>query len=174
VRRAFTLLEMLIVITVLGIAGALVIPSMGQTGVLRVQAAVRTIVADISVAQSDAVGFQEKRCVLFDVESSSYRLVAVPGDVIDAALNTLYDPTSRTGLYEVSFAEAMFGDARITSADFDGDSALVFDALGGPVESLAGNTPSQQPGRVTVEGSGQSFTITVEPFTGRVTVTRNQ
>ncbi|MBC7834375.1 MAG: hypothetical protein H7Y88_04650 [Phycisphaerales bacterium] len=163
---------MIIVIAVLGIAGAMVIPSMGQTGVLRVQAAVRTIVADITYAQSDAVAFQQRRCVLFDVATSSYRLVSVPGDTIDPDINTLYDPTSRTGLYEVSFEDNKFGDARITEVNFDDDSALVFDAMGGPLFDLNGNLPSQQVGTITVTGSGSVFRISVEPFTGRVTVTR--
>ncbi|MFN9974149.1 MAG: Tfp pilus assembly protein FimT/FimU, partial [Phycisphaerae bacterium] len=54
-RRGYTLVEVLIVVTVLGIAGAVAAPAFSQTGVLRVQAALRSIVADISEAQSDAL-----------------------------------------------------------------------------------------------------------------------
>jgi prepilin-type N-terminal cleavage/methylation domain-containing protein len=54
-RRAYTLVEMLITVVILAIAAALVIPSMGQTGVLRVQGALRMVVSDLTTAQSDAV-----------------------------------------------------------------------------------------------------------------------
>ena len=170
--RAFTLLEMLAVCTVLGISAAMLIPSMSQTGVLRVQAAVRTVIADIVFAQSDAVAFQQKRAIVFDVAHSSYRLVEVPGDVIDVANNTMYDPTRSSGLYTVDFGDKTFGDARITAAVFDDASnTLIFDALGGPVQDAGSNAPGNG-GTITITGSGSTFIITVEAFTGRVTVTK--
>lgn len=167
--RGFTLIEMLVVVAVLGIAGALVIPAMGGTGILRVQAAVRTVVADITLAQSEAVAFQEQRAVLFDVASSSYRLVEVPGDSLDPDTNTMYDPTRPGGLYVVDFIDDRFGGSQITAADFDGNPYLIFDALGGPVADAGANTPGAG-GTITVTGSGSTFVITVEPFTGRVSV----
>jgi prepilin-type N-terminal cleavage/methylation domain-containing protein len=169
---AFTLIEILIVVALLGIAGAMVIPAMGSTGALRIQAAVRTIVADITVAQSEAVAFQERRALVFDVENSSYRVISVPGNTLDPENNTLYDPSRRGGQYIVSFAdEDRYGDARITAAAFDGQPALIFDAMGGPISDPGANTPSAG-GSITITGSGQTFIITVEAFTGRVTVTR--
>ncbi|QKK08326.1 MAG: prepilin-type N-terminal cleavage/methylation domain-containing protein [Planctomycetota bacterium] len=55
-RGAYTLVELLLVILIMGIAGALVIPQTSQAHVLRIHAAVRTLVADISYAQTDAAG----------------------------------------------------------------------------------------------------------------------
>lgn len=169
--RGFTLLELLAVVTILGIAAALLIPSMSQTSILRVQAAVRTIVSDITFAQSDAVAFQERRAIVFDVPNSTYRLVQVPGNVIDVDLNTMYDPTREGGRYIVNFNDQVFGGARITAVDFDGESTLIFDGLGGPVADAAGDEPGSG-GTITVVGSGSTFVITVEAFTGRVTATR--
>lgn len=173
VRRsaAFTLLEMLAVIVVLGIAGALVIPSMGQTGVLRVQAAVRTIVSDITYAQSEAIAFQEKRAIVFNTANSTYRLVEVPGDTVDPAAYTLYDPTNNTGLYIVDFMGDQFGDARITTANFDGGNTVIFDALGGPITDAGSNAPMSN-GLITVTSSSSTFDIRIDAFTGRVTVTQ--
>ncbi len=169
--RAFTLLELLAVIVVLGIAGAMVIPSMSQTGVLKVQAAVRTIISDITFAQSDAVAFQERRALVFDVPTSTYRLVLVPGTTIDVANNTMYDPTRLNGLYIVDFRDNAFGNSRITAAAFDGANTLVFDAMGGPVHDAGSNTPLNS-GSITVVGSGSTFDISIEAFTGRVSVVR--
>ncbi len=167
--RAFTLLEILVVIVVLGIAGALVIPSMGQTGILKVQAAVRTIVSDITFIQAEAVAFQERRAMVFDVETSSYALVEVPGDTVDPVANTMFDPSKADGRYLVDFRDAKFGEARITSAAFSGTNTLIFDGMGGPVADAAGAIPGNG-GTIRVIGSGQTFDIRVEPFTGRVVV----
>ncbi len=64
-RRGLTLIELLVTVTVLSIAVALVIPSVSQTGVLRVQAAVRTIASDIAAAQTEAMAFQSRRAIYF-------------------------------------------------------------------------------------------------------------
>lgn len=170
-RRGFTLLEMLVVCAILGISAAMLVPSMSQTGVLRVQAAVRTVVSDIIFAQSDAVAFQQKRAIVFDAAHSSYRLVEVPGNVIDIANNTMYDPTRADGLYIVDFTDKSFGDSRITAAEFDSSNSLVFDGMGGPVHDAGSNNPGNG-GTITITGSGATFIINVEAFTGRVTVSK--
>lgn len=169
--RAFTLLEILIVVAVLGIAAAMVIPAMGQTGVLRVQAAVRSIVSDMTFAQADAMAYQERRAIIFDVDESTYRLVAVPGDEVEPETNTLYDPTRPDGLYVVDFQDDQFGGSRIVSAVFDDDATLIFDSLGGPVADASGSTPGNG-GQVLVTGVGQTYRVAVEAFTGRVMVER--
>ena len=161
--RAYTLVEILIVVTILGIAGALVIPSMGSTDVLRVQAAVRTIVADINYAQSDALARQEGRALMFDPAGNAYKLVEVHGPILDP-VNDL--------MYEVKFSVgSRFGNTKIESAAFDGDGVLVFDELGGPVTEPDGTQPSAG-GKIAVSGSGSLFDVDVEAYTGRVTVTR--
>ena len=169
--RAFTLLELLAVVAILGISAALLIPSMSQTGVLRVQAAVRTIVSDLTFAQSDAVAFQERRAVIFDTQHSTYRIVAVPGTTIDADHNTLYDPTKTGGLYIVNFNDDVFGGSRITTAEFDGGNTLIFDGMGGPVASASSDDPGTG-GTITVVGSDSTFRITVDAFTGRISASK--
>ncbi|MGE3107916.1 MAG: Tfp pilus assembly protein FimT/FimU [Phycisphaerales bacterium] len=169
--RAFTLLELLAVVAILGIAAAMMIPSMSETGVLRVQAAVRTVVSDITFAQSDAVAFQERRALVFDPDTSSYTLVSVPGNEVDPDNNTMYDPTRPGGRYVVNFTDESFGGARITAVNFDGGNTLIFDALGGPVAAADSDEPGSG-GTITIVGSGSTFIVTVEAFTGRVTVAR--
>lgn len=170
--RGYTLLEILIVVVLLGIAGAMVVPVMGNSNVMRVQGAIRQLVADITFAQADAVAFQERRAIVFDVPNSTYRLVQVPGNTIDINANTMYDPTKPTGRWVVDFrTSADFGDARIASAAFDsGSSTLIFDALGGPVASASSNNPGTG-GTIRLTGSGQTWRINVEAFTGRITAT---
>lgn len=161
-------------VVILGICRAMVIPSMGSTNILKVQGALRQIVSDITFAQSDAVAFQEKRAVCFDTTNSSYSVVQVPGSTIDLAANTMYDPTRSGGKWLVSFPnDPRMGDARITSADFgSGSKNLIFDGMGGLIADPGSNNPGPG-GTIRVTGSGSSWTITVEAFTGRVTVAQN-
>ncbi|MFO0493813.1 MAG: Tfp pilus assembly protein FimT/FimU [bacterium] len=84
-KRGLTLVEVMVVIALLGIAAALVVPAMGTTGGLRVQGAIRTIVSDLTFAQSDAIAFQQPRAVVFDLAANSYRLVQVVNGDIDEA-----------------------------------------------------------------------------------------
>lgn len=158
--RAFTLVELLIVITVLGIATAMVIPSMGSVGVLRVQAAVRTIVADVTQVQSEALAYQQGRAIVFDLESNSWSVVEVAGGELNPESDTLWT---------TAIKGKDFGDSRISAADFDGDSTLIFDEMGAPVDAPQ-STNSAATGTLTVTGSGQTFRITVEAYTGRVVV----
>src|SRR5207247_4722658 len=76
-RAAYTLLEMLIVITVLGIAGAMLIPNMVNRDSMKVQAAVRRVIGDLCFAQSDALAHQELRQVHFYASGHGYCIVRV-------------------------------------------------------------------------------------------------
>lgn len=168
----FTLIELLITVVILGIAGALVIPAMGETGIIRVQGAVRMVVADLTFAQADAVAFQERRAVVFNVNDSTYAVIAVPGSSLDVANNTLYDPTKPDGRFAADLRDERFGNTRIVSADFgSGSSAIIFDALGGPVATAGGNAAGPG-GTLRLRGMNQTFQVNVEAFTGRVWVQR--
>lgn len=168
-RRGYTLLEVLVLVMILGIAGALVIPSLGQTHVLRVQAAVRTVVSDITFAQSDALAFQRGRAVVFDENTNSYTLVEVVGTTLDPVNDALYDPTGPMQRYIVSLDDPRFGGATLENASFDGDANLIFDEMGGPVAAPGSDTLSVG-GMVEVAGPDTRWRINVAAFSGRVTV----
>lgn len=161
--RGYTLLEILIVVALLGIASAVVIPQVGSTDVLRVQAAVRTLVADMTYAQSDALARQQTRAIVFDTVANIYTLVEVPGNTVEPTNNTMYSVNFNNNL--------KFHDARITAAAFAGQPTLLFDELGGPIDSPGSTTPGAG-GVVTITGSGAVFDVTVEAYTGRVTVVK--
>ncbi|MBX3377440.1 MAG: prepilin-type N-terminal cleavage/methylation domain-containing protein [Phycisphaeraceae bacterium] len=162
-RRAYTLVEVLIVVTLLGIASALVIPNVNSTEVLRVQSTVRAIVADITFAQSDALARQQGRAVIFDAENNAYAIV----EVKSSSLNPATDTIQRVDLRN----KRKFHDSTIESVNFDGGNVLVFDEMGGTVTAPASTTPSAG-GSLVISGSGSRFRIAVEAYTGRVTVTR--
>jgi len=171
-RRAagFTLVEILLTVAILGLAGLLVIPYMTNLPSFETEAAVRQIVSDLSYAQSDAMARQQPRRVLFDVESDEYRLL---GDDFTVNEDELYDPISHTGdnRYIRNFAtDDRFSFVTIESADFDNQALFItYDELGGPVRSDGGPSTG---GRVVVDGKNESFEILVSPFTGRVSVNK--
>lgn len=163
--RGYTLIEVLIVVVILGIAGALVIPSFSSTEVLRIQATVRTIVGDITFAQSDALARQQKRAIVFNAAENRYAIIEVRGGTLN--------PTTDT-IKTVNLSNARkYHTSRLVSADFDGDNVLVFDEMGGPVAGPGSSTPGAG-GTIVVEGSGSIFQITIEAYTGRVSVQRLQ
>lgn len=159
--RGYTLVEMLITVTILAIAAALVIPSMSQTGVLRVQGALRMVVSDITMAQSDAVAYQSKRAVIFNYEGdpSRYVVAEVVGGSIDFTSGVIADRV---------FGGDQFGNAAVTATTLSA-SRIIFDGLGGPVSSPSSDTPAAS-GTIDVSGSGQNFRITIDAYTGRVTI----
>ncbi|GIW73781.1 MAG: hypothetical protein KatS3mg103_0303 [Phycisphaerales bacterium] len=170
--RGYTLLEVLVVVAILGMAAALVVPSMSSAGNLRVQSAVRELVADITFAQSDAVAYQARRAIVFYEGEGRYVLCEVRGSVIDPAVDALFDPMRDGQRYEVVFDPQRTAGAAIIEANFDGDNVLIFDELGGPVQTADGDRPSMG-GFVRIrDAMGQTFRIRVEAYTGRVVVER--
>lgn len=170
-RKAYTLLEILVVVAILGIAGAMVIPSMGSTSVLQVQSSVRAVVSDITFAQSDALAYQDRRAIVFDMDTNSYSIFDVNGPEIDPDTDILFDGSRAGRRYIVDLNDRRFGGATITDVSIDSDNILIFDELGGPVLTLTGEQPSAG-GYVEISGSGQVFRVEVEAYTGRVTVRR--
>jgi Tfp pilus assembly protein FimT len=166
--RGITLIEVLILVAILGIAAALLIPNMGQTANFETEAAVRRVVADLTFAQSDAMAHQRGRRVLFANDGSGYRILSDP---YDPMTDVIFDPISYQGsaLYIVDFeVDRRFHNVHIESAQFDGDKNFItYDEMGGPVNEGGGVSTG---GTVIVAGETERFRITVAGFTGRISV----
>ncbi|MCA9311519.1 MAG: prepilin-type N-terminal cleavage/methylation domain-containing protein [Phycisphaerales bacterium] len=183
--RAFTLIELLITVAVLGLAGALVIPAMTSTGVLRVQSAVRTLVADMTYAQGDAMAFQARRAIWFGkvprrvngnwtvVDGNGYVVAEVNGAELNLDTDVMFDPSDPSRPLGRDFDDDNYGGATITNVNFNDDVLLIFDEVGGPVAELDGPDPGNG-GSLQVQGMDSTFIVTVLPFTGRITVQRTE
>lgn len=190
-RAGITLIEVLITVTVMGIAGALVIPAMSQVDVLRAEAAVRTLVADITFAQADAAATQERRVILFGAvggmnddgvweiqPGAGYSLMAPPfgANQVSLLFDGMNDPTNPGTTITRDYTSDVLGGGTLTDVDFDCDpqqgyQSLIFDEFGGPVQDLTSDEPSDG-GSLVVRGARADYRIDVQPVTGRVVVTR--
>ncbi|MEM9066347.1 MAG: prepilin-type N-terminal cleavage/methylation domain-containing protein [Planctomycetota bacterium] len=170
VGTGYTLIEVLVVIVVMGIAGALVIPAVGSSDVLRTQTAVRTLISDLSFAQSDAIALQQQRAVEFDTDENQYRIRGVSGTTL---LDVVYDPFSANKRYELDFDDPDFGGAVLTDAEFGTGAAplLVFDEFGAPVDGPGSVTPIPS-GFIEITGPRFIFTVTVDGMTGQINTDR--
>jgi len=169
-RAGYTLLELMIVLVLMGIAAALVIPNVQGSESIRIQTAVRAIASDIMYAQSDALAYQSRRAIVFDAASNSYWIAEVSGDELDFDTDAMYKIDGPEQRFLVSIDRTSGNAAQMVSADFDDDSVLVFDELGGPVAGLDSDAPSAG-GSIILSGQdGTAYQLNVEPYTGRVTV----
>lgn len=176
-RQGYTLIELLIVVAVLGLAASLLIPYMAGRSSLETQAAVRRVIADLSFAQSDALAHQEYRRVYFYPDGRGYCLLRITG-AFDAAFdpNTadyLIDPitvTNSSSHYIVDFtADSRYAGVSIGNVSIDSSARFItYDALGGTV--MGGGTLPGTGGYITVTSDEATYRINIAPFTGKLTV----
>jgi prepilin-type N-terminal cleavage/methylation domain-containing protein len=157
-RSAFTLIEVLVVVAIIGIAAAVVVPQMIRPGTLNAQAGARMIIADLLYAQNDAIAKQQVRRVVFDPTNNRYWLEDQGGSIISVN----WKKNSGSGNYVVDFAsDKRFAGVTISTASFGSGSEIEYDLLGGP--SVGGTID-------LVATGGPTYRITIAPLTGRVTV----
>jgi prepilin-type N-terminal cleavage/methylation domain-containing protein len=179
-RGGYTLIELIIVIAILGIAGAVLVPHLVGRDILAAQAAVRLVIADLSFAQSDALAHQGYRRVQFYDDGRGYCILDVDETTYDDSFTDpddppgeyVQDPLARgadDGRYIVDFTENEdFEGISIESVSLDGGNAhLVYDPLGGTVTN--GLVPGTG-GTIVLASPNVRYEITIAPFTGKLTV----
>jgi len=152
-RCGFTLVEILVVLVILAIAGAMVMPMFFGLGGMEAMSAARIIASDLQYAQNVAVTSQTSVTVEFNLGADSYGLSNASGLLKHPMTNADYlvDLRSQHG----------FDHLDIVSASFDGGYQVTFDELGSPDNG----------GVITVQGGPEVYRIDVAPVTGTVTVT---
>lgn len=176
--RGYTLIELMIVMAVLGLAGALVVPNLVDRDVMTAEAAVRQMISDLSFAQSDALAHQEYRRVQFLADGRGYAIIRISEatfeDAFDeATADYVDDPLAKRGgrQYIVDYTDDDRWDGvTIESISVDsGNDFITYDPLGGTIRS--GLVPGTG-GTIRLTFDGASYDITVAPFTGKLTVVK--
>ena len=151
---AFTLIELMIVIVILGISAAVVVPLAVDARDLQATSAARIVTSDLQYAQNTAIAFQDPVIVQFQTGVETYRL-------LDSSWSTLTNPVTKDP-YVVDFrSRDGFGDVDIVSANFGGFAYFQYDEMGAPSNA----------GTVTVRSGSHVYTIDVAAATGKVTAT---
>lgn len=169
-RLGFTLVEILIVVIILGIAAAVIIPQIGSRSDLKAAAAARAIMADLVYAQNRSIAMQKMLYVQFDVSGQSYSALSSV-----SPKTVLQHPISK-GDYQIKFGSNGtngVGDATLVSANFDGNAVIGFDEMGSPYGvSATGAAVQLSIGKIQVKsGTGKTLQVSIEPYTGELSVT---
>jgi prepilin-type N-terminal cleavage/methylation domain-containing protein len=182
---AFTLVEILVVVVILGIAAAVIVPQMGTRDDLRVDGARRMLMADLIYAQNRSITTQTRHYVVFDTTSNprTYRIVTNLSDT-NVLGTPVKHPVTQDDQYNVVFGRNApdntknithglemigLGDVKIEGAH----TVLCFDELGVPYYydvPTHSSTALSTSGGTTIEVTCGAFTklVTVEPYTGEV------
>jgi prepilin-type N-terminal cleavage/methylation domain-containing protein len=166
-RSGFTLIEILCVVVILGIASAIIIPQIGSRDDLNAAAAARVLMSDLMYAQNRAIATQKKHFVMFN--GQTYTVQSRNTDV--SALFTITQPITKDP-YVVTFGQATTPLAN-ASLGTPSPSTLAFDEMGSPYSYNAGAntlTALSQPGTISVTCGAKTLTVSIEPYTGEATV----
>lgn len=167
-RRAFTLVEVLCVVAILGIASAVVVPHMLTASTLGIQAAARTVIADVLFAQNEAIVQQRPRYVHFDFDNDRYWLEDENHDPIQldwrVSGDSFIDFREDDRFAGVTLAKVEVSGGTTTFLEDGGELVLAFDELGSPNSSA----------EIGLIAGEQRFHVSVAQFTGRVKVKQVQ
>ncbi len=147
-QRGFSLLEVVLVLAIMGIAAAVAVPRYSRAGArYRADLAARRVAADLRLAQSQAKAASSARTVAFSAATEQYQLLGVSS------------PDGAPGDYTVVLSAEPY-KADLTSANFNGNSQVIFSGWGLPNDG----------GTVVISVGGQQRTVTVDRITGKVSV----
>ena len=166
--RAFTLIEILVVVVILGIAAAIVVPAIGSRNDLKATSAARMIMADLIYAQNRSISQQKPHYVSFNVGTEQYEIFE------QMSPSTVYikHPVEASN-FIVTLGPSgpkPIRDVLVDTASFDGKTILMFDELGTPFAYDAGTGTSSPMtvGSIRLACGDLRLTIVVEPFSGEL------
>lgn len=147
-RRAFTLIELTMVLAIIAIISAMAIPRFGASLVrARVDQAAGRVAGDIALLRSLAIREGAALALSFNPAVDAYQMPGVP------------HPDHPASGYQVDLSAIPY-EVDLVSADFGGEAHLVFDGYGVP----------QAAGQVVLRAGGEVRAVTVAALSGAVSV----
>ena len=166
--RAFTLIEILVVVVILGIAAAIVVPAIGSRSDLKATSAARMIMADLIYAQNRSISQQKMHFVRFDKTAQTYKIL----EQINPSAVYVVHPVEASNFIVKLGANGPkpIRDVTLDNITFDGKTILAFDELGTPYSYDASTNvyTAMTAGSVRLACGTLKLTITIEPFSGEL------
>lgn len=159
--RAFTLIEVMMVILIIAVISGLVVPMFSATDATRLRAAAGRLAADLDFARVQSITHSDNPCVFVaDSDNNSRYYLAMAGSTGTPVTNPV------GGLnYEVIYgsgnASSLVG-VTISSYDFNGDNLLPFQTYG--------NLDQATDATITLTSGTYSVQITIDADNGEVSV----
>lgn len=164
-RRAFTLIEMIMVMLIIGILSVVVIISLNPYKGINLDTAAKKVAYDLDYTRNYAISMAKWHGVSFEVDpSNTYRVYQT-----DGVSDTIIEDPGRPGKNFVVNLPSYFGGIKIFSVNIAGGNKVEFSPLGVPYSDRSGSAISTT-GMVTLEYSSLKKTIMINPNTGRITV----
>jgi len=161
-RPAYTLVELVAVIAILGVVATFVGgPTLANLRSLRSSAAAARIVSDVRYAQRLALSSGQRTWVVFDVGSNRYTLYIEDADNPGKANRLMVPNPLDRSTAPVQLNEGAFASITIDAVNIAGGSELEFDNFGAPYASTGAALAST----ATIELAGD-MQVVVYPVSG--------
>jgi prepilin-type N-terminal cleavage/methylation domain-containing protein len=162
---AFTLVEVIIVLMIIGIIAAVAIPLYTSAASMQLKTAADMIACDLEYAKSMAMSTGKNYSVVFNTITESYR-------INDANNQVIPHPVHIGANYIVSFTtDNRLNKVNIVTAVFGSTTTVKFDYLGTPCDGAGAALNNN--GTVMLRAGGNTLTVKVEPVTGYVSIDAN-
>lgn len=161
--RGLTLVELVLLISIVGVLAMLAVPERSVFEDAKLHAAARRLVSDLRYAQSRSVSTRSSHRVVFDPGAARYAVTTR-----DRA-TPVADPADRGRALAMDYrTHDEFRGIVIESASFGGGSEVSFDLLGAPRTASGASLTS--PGSVVLRYAGETVAVDVAPSTGLASI----
>jgi type II secretory pathway pseudopilin PulG len=158
--RAFTYIELVVVLLCLAVAAALVLPEIAAGGTTTLRGAAEEFVSDLEYAQQQSMARGDDcRIVVFDLSKNTYWIAPA-----STPATAIAHPVDRQPFIN-RFGQGRFAHLKnvvIDSCDVGGDSRLGFKSLGQLDQSV--------PARIVLRRGTDRMEVRLDPTTGEATV----
>ena len=159
-RHGFTLIEVIMVVLILGIAAAVVVPMASSAGSIQIRAGASMVAADLEYAKSMAISRGQAYSVEFSTANETYR-------VLDHNNVEIPHPVKKGFNYVIDFKnDGRLDRVKIDNVNFGGK--LTFDYLGTPYNSAG--APLAAAATVVLRSGDITKNVNVEPVTGFISI----